>query len=87
MNYQDCEFDIENEDVFSVERIRTLVKYRIFGGDEYLEQTVIGFYDKLCPNAPHAPKKRKSNSWYLDCSPEKHWEFVDRFRAKLKRQN
>jgi hypothetical protein len=74
----DCEFDIEGEDVFSVERVKSLEKIRIFGKNEYSEKTVITFYEKT--------NKQKLQTWYLECSPNKHAEFVSRFRRKLGRE-
>jgi hypothetical protein len=67
-----CEFDIENEDVFSVERHPEV---RSWGKLIEPAQTVIGFYGKW-----HAGLKE----WHLICSEGQHQDFVTRFRRKLK---
>ena len=67
-----CEFDIENEAVFSVERQPEI---RFFGMLFSPAQTIIGYY----------PKNYAVNqSWHLICSDGQHQEFTSRFRRKLK---
>jgi hypothetical protein len=73
-NYNEltCEFDIENEAVFSVER---QPETRFFGKLISPAQTVIGYY---------RADNNKSDQWYLICSESQHQDFVSRFRRKLK---
>jgi hypothetical protein len=65
----EVEFDIEGEDVFSIERVG-----RREEDGERTERTLIGYYDKA---------SSESKQWYLDCSHAKHNQFIARFRRKL----
>ena len=80
MNLQaETEFDIEGEDVFAVER-QYKPKITFFWKTVQYERevTIIGFYDK---------NNGKSKEYHLDCSIEKHNDFVYRLRAKLNKVN
>jgi hypothetical protein len=72
----DCEFDIERVYVISVERSKKDKFEGVFFKKKISteERTIIGYLDK----------DFVVKEWYLDCSPEKHQDFVRRFRKKLK---
>jgi hypothetical protein len=74
LNYNEfsCEFDIENEAVFSIER---QPETRFLGKLIKPAQTVISFYSSA---------NNELTTWEVICSEGQHRDFVSRFRRKLK---
>jgi len=67
-----CEFDIENEAVFSIER---QPETRFWNKITEPAKTIIGFYSAT---------NNDLTTWEMVCSEGQHQEFVNRFRRKLK---